>query len=107
MSNICQAGFIYPTGGGQTAFMGQSTPRFVAAGLLDALASNKARLGGALKVLDISLDSSKLAQALRDQAAALRAAEQNNGSFAVVEQVNDQFGARERLYKMLVRLQNG
>lgn len=103
---ICPAVFIVPTGGGQTQFTGQASYRFVAACLLESLASNKARLAGALKVLDIEMDTTKAAKALLDQAKAMRDAENTNGSFAIVEQVTDQFSARERLWKQLVRLQS-
>jgi hypothetical protein len=97
---------IAPGGGGQQSYTGMSTPRFQAAALLEALASNKARLASAMKVLDISIDTTKAAAALCEQAEALRNAERNSGAFAIVEWVPDQFAARERLWKQMVRLLN-
>jgi hypothetical protein len=99
---------IVPTGGGQTSFSGvPASYRFTAALMLEALAGNKARLASALKILDITVDTTKAAAALRDTAKTLRDSEINDGSFAIAEQCTDQFSARERLWKQLVRLQNG
>lgn len=84
-----------------------ATPRFVAAGLLECLASNKARLAAALEVLDIRLDPSKAAQELRKTAEALRDAERNDGTFAIIETVQDAFSWRQRVWKQWLRLWGG
>lgn len=78
--------------------------RRAAAMLLDGLASHRARLGGALKVLDIQVDLTKAGEALRDQAKALRETEADSGAFGVAEMVQDPFSARERVWKELLRL---
>jgi hypothetical protein len=104
-ANICSALYITATGAGQTLVTGQASYRYTAATLLDSLAANKARLANALKVLDIQVDTRGAAQELRAQAQALRDQEMNDGSFAIIEQTFDQFAARERLWKQMVRLQ--
>jgi hypothetical protein len=83
------------------------SPRRAAALLLDGLASNRSRIVGALKVLDISMDATAAGKALRDQAAALRETEANSGMFGVAEMVQDPFSARERVWKQLLRLYGG
>jgi hypothetical protein len=86
---------------------GTASYRRVAAGLLDALASNKARLSAALEVLDIKLDPSKAAKALMDQANNLRTIDDNSATFALVELVHDQFTWRERVWKQWLRKWGG
>ncbi len=81
--------------------------RFVAACMLEALASNKARLSAALEVLDIKIDASKSAIELRKTAEAHRDAERNSGAFGIAEICYDQFTSRERLRNQLVRLYGG
>jgi hypothetical protein len=75
-----------------------------AALLLDALASNKSRLAAINSLLDVKLSPEKAAQELRATAKEYRDVEANNGSFAIAEMVNDQFSARERIWKQLLRL---
>lgn len=75
-----------------------------AALLLDALASNKSRLGAVTKLLDVSLDVGAAAKALREQAQAFRDMEANMGHFAIAEMVEDQFSARERVWKQFLRV---
>ena len=89
---------------GKGTFQRTPSARFVAATLLDSLASDRARLGGALRVLDIEVDLGKASQALRDQAKALRDAENNDGSFAITEVGWDQFARKERLWAQIERL---
>ncbi len=74
-----------------------------AALLLNALAANKARLASALKVLDISVDSTKAAAALQQLAKDYIDQEASAGYFSVAEMVQDSFSMRERLWKMLYR----
>lgn len=75
-----------------------------AALLLDALASDKSRLGAVNSLLDIKIQPEKAAQELRATAKEYRDAEANMGHFAIAEMVVDQFQARERVWKMLLRL---
>lgn len=85
------------------------TPSFrrVAAGLLDALASNKARLAGTLKVLDIQIGLDKAATALQAQAKILRTVDDEAATFGFVEMVHDQFTWRERVWKQWLRKWGG
>jgi len=103
-TNIDQFGSWAGGSGGISINYSTPTPRFVAATLLEALASNRARLVAALEVLDIRIDPSKAASELRAVAEAHRNAERNSGAFAIVEMVEDSFSARERVWKQLLRL---
>ena len=76
-----------------------------AAAALDSIAGSRARLASVTQLLDVKLDPSKAAKALHDQAQAWRDLEDNMGHFAIAEQVNDQFGARERVWKQFLRLE--
>jgi hypothetical protein len=89
------------------ASFGTASFRRVAAGLLDCLAANKARLAGTLKVLDIQIGLDTAAKALQDQAKLLRTVDDEAASFAIVEQVFDQFGWRERVWKQWLRTWGG
>jgi hypothetical protein len=71
---------------------------------LQAMASNKAYLSSVSKILDVSLDPSKATKALMDMAKAYLDRDDNSGAFAIAEWVNDQFSARERVYKQFLRL---
>jgi hypothetical protein len=78
-----------------------------AALLLDSLASNKARLAAIVELLDVKLSADKAAIQLRAQAKEFRDLENNSGSFAIAEMVNDQFQARERVGRQFLRLEAG
>lgn len=78
-----------------------------AALLLDALAANKSRLSGVIELLDVKLSVGTAAIQLRAQAKSYRETEANQGHFAIAEMVNDQFGARERVWKQLLRIEGG
>lgn len=107
-SNVDQIQAYIPNGQGALAVVSsQPSARRVAAVLLDALAANKARLSAALKVLDINVDSTKAAVELRATAQQLRDTEMNSGNFAITEMVQDQWGARERVWKQLLRIFGG
>jgi hypothetical protein len=93
--------------GANTQPMVQPSARRTAAVLLDALAANKARLSAALKVLDINVDSTKAAVELRATAKQLRDTEAMSGNFAITEMVQDQWAARERVWKQLLRIFGG
>jgi hypothetical protein len=84
--------------------IGTPSYRRAASVLLDCLASNKARLGGALKVLDIDVDLSKAAQALREAAAEMRDVENRQGVFGIAEQYLNEFAGRERLWNQFLRI---
>lgn len=76
-----------------------------AATALDSLASNRARLASVIAILDVKLDPGKAAQYLKAQADQFREIDDNMGHFAIAEQVNNQFGARERVWKQFLRLE--
>lgn len=75
-----------------------------AALLLDALAANKSRLAAINELLDVKMSAEKAAQELRATAKEYRDREANAGHFAIAEMVGDIFQARERVWKMLLRL---
>ena len=77
--------------------------RRIAATLLDALAANKSRLGSAIQILDVKVDLGKVAISIRDQAKALRQADEDAGSFSIIEQVTDAFSQRDRFWKQVQR----
>lgn len=78
-----------------------------AAVLLRAMAANAAFLSGVIELLDVKLSQKEAAKALRDTADDWCKFEQSQGSFAIAELVNDQFSARERIWKSLLRLYPG
>lgn len=84
--------------------VGSPSSRRAAATLLDALAANKARLAGTLKVLDIQIGLDTAAKALQDQAKALRQVEMDSGAFGIAEMYLDQFTGRQRIWKQLLRI---
>jgi hypothetical protein len=105
-SQICSFVISVP-GNGNYASSYTPDPRYVAATLLESLASNAARLGNALTVLDIKIDTKQAAADLRATARVMRDAVDNAPGFMVAEWVNDQFGARERWWKVMLRQQQG
>jgi hypothetical protein len=78
-----------------------------AALLLDALAANKSLLASVTKLLDVSLSPDKAAIQLRLTAKEYRDVASNDGSFAIAEMVYNQFTARERLWKQVLRIYGG
>lgn len=78
-----------------------------AALLLDALAANKSRLAAINELLDVKISAEKASQELRATAKEYRERENNAGHFAIAETVYDVFGARERVWKQLLRLYAG
>ena len=107
------SGFLYVSG---MAVAGGTAPapavnvtsvlRAAALGL-DSLAANKSRLASVMELLDVKLSADKAAAALRLQAKEYRDLEANQGHFAIVEMVCDQFQARERVWKQLLRIEGG
>jgi len=77
--------------------------RRAAAALLDGLASNRGRLAGAVKVLDIQVDVSSAAKSLRDTAQGLRDTEADSGAFGIAEMVPDAFSMRQRFWNQVMR----
>lgn len=79
--------------------------RMAAALLIDALASNKAKLAVVEQILDVKIDPSRAQKALHEQAECLRDQERKLGSFAIAEVVTDSFSARERWYAQILRIE--
>jgi hypothetical protein len=80
--------------------------RRIAASLLDSLASNQARLQIIVKLLDVTINPNA-SRSMREQAQALRDADDNSGAFVIIEQVNDVFSFRDRFCKQVQRQQGG
>lgn len=83
--------------------VGTPSYRRVAAVLLDALGSNKARLSAALEVLDIKINPGAAASALLKQAQYFRDLEADSGTFAIAEVVTDVFSWRTRVWSSWFR----
>lgn len=99
-----------PLGGGT---LGVNLPQIpipyyrVAGMLLNAIASNRSRLSSVMKILDVTLDPSKAAKALQEQAKTYLDIDDNSGAFMVIEQVNDDFSFRSRFWKQYQRQSAG
>jgi hypothetical protein len=82
--------------------------RRAAAAALETIASDQALVLKVMRVQNVSTDGAALARELRARASGLRtqaaaAAADDGDLFDVAEQVNDQFSARERLWKEALR----
>lgn len=75
----------------------------VAALLLDALASNKARLSSITQLLDVKLSPQLASKALRDQAFAYRETDDNAGAFLIIEQVTTDWTFQDRFWNQVQR----
>lgn len=75
----------------------------IAATMLNSIAANKSRLSSIIQLLDVKLDPSKAAQALRDTADKYLEMDDNSGSFAIIESVNDNFSFTDRFWKQVQR----
>lgn len=98
-----QSGMFYSGVAGLTTF--PSIPvsyRRVAANLLDALASNQARLSILSQLLDVKLNANAVKD-MQAQAKALRDIDDNSGAFVIIEQVNDVFSFKDRYWKTIQR----
>ena len=75
-----------------------------AALLLDSIAAQLSQQGAIEQLLDVKLACNQASAQARASAKALRDTEANSGNFAIAEMVPNQFAARERVYKQLLRL---
>ena len=80
--------------------------RRIAATLIDALASNQARLSYISQQLDTKMNPGAVKD-MQAQAAALRLADDNSGAFAIIEQVNDHWSFIDRYWKTVQRQSAG
>jgi hypothetical protein len=92
-----------PGNGGTPASYGSPSYRRVAAALLDALASNRARLSGAIDALDIKADIKSVAAALKAQADNYRKIDDESATCAFIEIVQDVFTWRTRVFSQWLR----
>lgn len=76
----------------------------VAALALDTLANNKAKLGGVLRLLDVTLQRIKdVSDALRDGAKSYRDLDDDSGALMIIEQTNTDWSFRDRWTKQYQR----
>jgi hypothetical protein len=80
---------------------------YAAAACLDGMAADKSYMASIQEMLDVKLDASKSAAALRAQAKEYRDREDNAGHFAIIEQVGNAFQARQRWWHRLLVAQAG
>lgn len=92
-----------PGNGGTPVSYGSPSYRRVAAALLDALASNRARLSGAIDALDIKADIKSVAAALKAQADNYRKIDDESAVCAFIEVVVDTFSYRSRIWSQWQR----
>lgn len=99
-----QSAQLYSAGGG--SYLPSSPVSYfrVAAMLLDAIAANKSRLSSITQLLDVKLSPEASAKALRDMAAGYREIDDNSGAFAIVEQVNNNWSFKQRVWNQYQRL---
>ena len=97
-----QSGMMYSGGAGQNLPRSPVSYLRVAALLLDALASSKARLMVS-KLLDANITPGATAKALHDQAQAWRDVEDNSGAFMIIESCQTSFGFLDRFVKQIQR----
>ena len=76
-----------------------------AAVLCESRAALLGSQAGVVEVLDVKLSMEKAATELRNIADCFRSAAIKQGHVAIAEVVYDQFGARERVWKQLLRLE--
>lgn len=79
----------------------------VAGRLIAALANNSARLASVTKLLDVSLNPAAAAKQLMAQAKELLDADDDSGSFMIIEQVNNDCSFRDRFWKQWQRQSAG
>ncbi len=108
-ASVFQSSAFYssPSGGRETLpSRGVSVLR-VAALLLDALASNKARLSSVIRLLDVQLSPDKASASLRDQAKQYRTTDDESGAFAIIEQCSTTWAFTDRFFKTIQRQNAG
>ena len=76
-----------------------------AAMALDVLASRLSRQAAIESLLDVKQGCAAAAAQCRASATALREQEENLGSFAIAEMVNDAFSSRQRMYAQMLRIE--
>lgn len=101
-----QSSMLYSPPAGRTQLPDPPTAYLrVAALAIDSLANNAARLGQAIKVLDVSISAA--ASELRKSAAALREIDDDAGAFAIIEQTPTTWAFTDRWWKQVQRQSGG
>lgn len=104
---VWQSGMFWSGPTGLTNLPNTPIPwRRIAATLIDCLASNQARIAIISSQLDTKLNPGAVKDMMA-QAAALREADDNAGSFAIIEQVNDWWSFTSRYWKTVQRQSGG
>lgn len=98
-----QSGMLYTGAAGANLPASPVSYLRVAALLLDAIASSKARLSGIAGLLDVRPQMDKAAAALRAQAAEYRQVDDDAGAFVLIEMCNNQWSFAERFWKQVQR----
>ena len=98
-----QSSQFFSPPGGNTLPIGPVSYLRVAALMLDAVASNKARLASIKQLLDVKMDSSDAAIQLRAQAAEYRSVDDNSGAIMIIEQCSTDWAVRDRFFKQVAR----
>jgi hypothetical protein len=82
----------------------QGFVRYAAAQALEVMAANEVMVQKRIKLLDLETNGPAQSAELRQLAKQLRQSEENMAVFAIAEQVQDPFSARERIWKQFLRL---
>lgn len=82
----------------------QGVVRYAAAQALEVMAASEVMVQKRIKLLDLETNGPAQSTELRQLAKQLRQSEENMAVFAIAEQVQDPFSARERIYKQFLRL---
>jgi hypothetical protein len=101
---VFQSSQFYSGTAGPITLSGTPVPwRRVGALLLNGLAASNSRLAMIQQLLDVRMDTAKAADMLRKDALALLEMEDNDGSFAIIEMVNNSFQFRDRFLSQIER----
>jgi hypothetical protein len=99
-----QSSMFYSGTAGQTLPTANVSYLRVAALLLESLASNRARLGGITKLLDVGgIDLGKAASELRAQAKSWREVDDESGAFCIIEQCPTTWAFTQRFFAQVQR----
>ena len=101
--NVFQSSMRYSGPAGQYIPSSPVSYLRVAALALTTLANNSSRLASVIGLLDVKLDPSKAAEALRSAAAEMRAIDDDSGAFMIIEQCTTQWGFIDRYWSQVQR----
>ena len=101
--NVFQSSMRYSGPAGQYIPSSPVSYLRVAALAITTLANNSSRLASVIGLLDVKLDPSKAAEALRSAAAEMRAIDDDSGAFMIIEQCTTQWGFIDRYWSQVQR----